>query len=67
MCNINGQSSSHKTITTAVAQGSILRPLLFLLYKNDLPQCLFTTTPCLYADDIQIFASSIDYTDLLKN
>ncbi len=39
---------------------SILGPLLFLFYINDLPNCLESTVPCLYADDTQIFATSRD-------
>ena len=30
------------------------------VYINDLPNCLKFTTPCLYADDTQIFSSSFD-------
>ena len=57
-CIINDQLSSKKIITCGVPQGSILEPLLFLLYIKDLP-------PCMYADDTQIFASSHDANKLI--
>ena len=40
-------------------------PLLFSIYINDLPNCLESTVPCLYADDTQILASSHDTEDLI--
>ncbi|CAB3977575.1 Hypothetical predicted protein [Paramuricea clavata] len=66
-CNVNGELSSNKIITCGVPQGSILGPLLFLLYINDLPDCLKSTNPCMYADDTQIFSSSYDANELVVN
>ena len=31
-----------------------------------MPKCLKSTTPCLYADDTEIFASSLDYDTLVN-
>ena len=40
---------------------------MFLIYINDLPNCLKSTVPCLYADDTQIFTSSHDPTKISDN
>jgi len=52
-------------VPEGIPQCSILGPSLPLLYINDLPECLRSTTPCMYADDSQIFSSSYDASELV--
>jgi len=55
------------TYSVEFSQGSILGPLLFLIYLNDSPNCLKFTAHCLYADDGQIVTSSFDIGVLANN
>ena len=61
-CKINNVKSSRKVIECGVPQGSNLGPLLFLLYVNDLPNCLVNSKPNLFADDTNVstFAKSTE-------
>ena len=52
---LNGQSSKWSHIKAGVPQGSILGPLLFLVYINNLPEGL-TTSAKLFADDTSLFS-----------
>ena len=52
---LNGQTSSWRPILASVPQGSILRPLLFPVYINDIPDGLKSNVK-LFADDTSIFS-----------
>ena len=63
---LNGVTSSSKNITCGVPQGSILGPLLFILYINDLNLALKNCSVFHFADDTNLLFSSKNPNSLHK-
>ena len=63
----NNVKSRTLDITCGVPQGSILGPLLFLIYVNDIANCLNHSKVIVFADDTTIFSSSKSIHSLYKN
>ena len=56
----NGVSSDKKEVKCGIPQGSILGPLLFLIYINDLSDVCKCSLPILFADDTNLFHRGSD-------
>ena len=64
--SVNGSTSDYLEVSCGVPQGSVLGPLLFLIYINDLPSMSKVLPFYVFADDTNIFYSSRDLITLQK-
>ena len=59
---VNGQYSDWAQVTSGIPQGSVLGPLLFVIYINDLPDDI-SSEIYLFADDTKIFNEVTDHNN----
>ncbi len=64
---INSSISDTKPVTCGVPQGSVLGPLLFIMYTNDLQNSLKHTHAILFADDTAIYTKANTLITLYEN
>ena len=64
--SINNANSSLKNMNIGIPQGSIIGPLLFLIFINDLPNVSKIFETFLFADDTTLSASHKDFPQLVQ-
>ena len=64
--SFSGTDSKLTCSTIGVPQGSVLGPLLFIIYTNDLPKCLKKSKCILFADDTTVYLTGENIKSLHK-
>ena len=64
--SIDGKNSMTKTLTYGVPQGSILGPLFFIVYINDIPEIHAFAKFILYADDANIILTANSLAEIIS-
>ena len=62
----NGHKSTTDTVECGVPQGSVLGPLLFIIYTNDLPNSVNNANTILFADDTTIYIANTNISTLYE-
>ncbi len=63
---VNGEESGPRNVVCGVPQGSILGPLIFIMYINSLPTVLTRVTPYLYADDTALVVTGNSEQEIVE-
>ena len=63
---LEGETSTSVPVTSGVPQGTVLGPILFLVYINDLPECISNSTIWLFADDCMLYRQIDSTADCVK-
>ena len=63
---INGMKSQVNVLSTGVPQGSVLGPLLFLIYINDIDKCVENSQLAMFADDTTVIKAGKRVDNLIK-
>ncbi|KAK3108052.1 hypothetical protein FSP39_000221 [Pinctada imbricata] len=62
---LNGQNSCWTDVTSGIPQGTVLGPILFLIYINDLPEAVENAVK-LFADDTKLYGQVNNLSDEIK-
>ena len=61
--SLNGVDSSSLPVLSGVPEGSILGPLLFIIYVSDIPERITHSSALMFADDAKLLRSISSYND----
>ena len=62
----NGVYSSFLDVKQSVPQGSVLGPLFYILYANEIADCIGHCKIALYADDTVLYTASADFANSVR-
>ena len=65
MTKVNDVLSDTRIVSCGVPQGSILGPLMFIIYINDMDKVISDCSVSLYADDTALYYAHQSYVELM--
>ena len=60
---VNGEFSPWHNVTSGILQGSVLGPILFVVFINDLPDCVDSKV-FMFADDTKLYRTIAHQSDI---